>query len=288
MSSVIVIGAVVGAVVGGGSSILGIRKGNNQLIKAFNKQMKYMQMNYNYNQNALDRQEKGAYDSAISELFNLSLNAYQNNASVNAALNEQHYTGRSARQISRSVAGQTARQKSAIKDAYEEGVYNIRSQKDALYIQMKAGVQQARDNLNRQFTKGLSAVMQVADGAAKGAAIGAVTAGAGSAAAGAAGGAVGGTSGTLVTAGTSAIEAGGVSSMGGTIAGSSLAGTSAAGMGMGSSAYWSTFASSFGKNAATGFGNTYPNGSITPIGYYNMFHSFAGNTYSNTTYGRGF
>ena len=288
MSSVIVIGAVVGAVIGGGSSILGIRKGNNQLIKAFNKQMKYMQMNYNYNQNALDRQEKGAYDSAISELFNLSLNAYQNNASVNAALNEQNYTGRSARQIPRSVAGQTARQKSAIKDAYEEGVYNIRSQKDALYIQMKAGVQQARGSLNKQFTKGLSAVMQVADGAAKGAAIGAVTAGAGSAAAGAAGSAVGGTSGTLVTAGTSAIEAGGVSTMGGTIAGSSLAGTSAAGMGMGSSAYWSTFASSFGKNAATGFGNTYPNGSITPIGYYNMFHSFAGNTYSNTTYGRGF
>lgn len=185
----VAVGMVVGAIVGGGSSVYGIRRGNKKLLKAWQKQMKYVQMNYNYNQNALDIQEKGAYDAAVGELFSISLNANQNNATVEAAIAEQNFEGRTTKQIQRSISGQSERQKTAVKEAYGEEVYNIRSQKDALYVQMKAGVDQARDDLNHSFTKGLSAWMQVIDSAAKGAAIGAATGGAAGAAAGAGGGA---------------------------------------------------------------------------------------------------
>ena len=181
MSSVIVAGAVIGAVVGGGSSLYGINRGNRNQIKAFKKQMQYLQMNYNYNQAALDRQERSMYDSAVSELFSLSMNAYQNNAQVEAALAETGTEGRSSKKIEQTIHGQTARQQTAIKESYTQEVWDVRGRKDALYISTKADVEQAKDTLKSNLVGGLPAFMQVLSSAAQGAAIGAATAGAGSA-----------------------------------------------------------------------------------------------------------
>lgn len=215
MPGIIAAGAVIGAVAGGGSSLWQKPKYNRSLTKAFKKQMYYAQMNYNWNQNQLTRQEQSAYDNAVSNLFQLSYNALQNNATVEASLAETGYEGRTAGQIKRSISGAVLRQKTALKDAYETDVTNIRSQKDALYVQMKNSVEQARDQLKSQYKGGMSYVMEFLDSSAKGAAIGAATAGAGSALAGAAG-TVGGTGGTIagtvggetVVAGTSSVGAG--------------------------------------------------------------------------------
>lgn len=180
MSSVIV-GAAIGAVVGGVSSLYGIKSGNRNQIKAFKKQMQYLQMNYNYNQAALDRQERSMYDSAVSELFSLSMNAYQNNAQVEAALAETGTEGRSSKKIEQTIHGQTARQQTAIKESYTQEVWDVRGRKDALYISTKADVEQAKDTLKSNLVGGLPAFMQVLSSAAQGAAMGAATAGAGSA-----------------------------------------------------------------------------------------------------------
>lgn len=235
MSGVIAAGAVIGAVAGGGSSLWQKSKYNRSLTKAFKKQMYYAQMNYNWNQNQLTRQEQSAYDNAVSNLFQLSYNALQNNATVEASLAETGYEGRTAGQIKRSISGAVLRQKTALKDAYETDVTNIRSQKDALYVQMKNSVEQARDQLKSQYKGGISYLMEFLDTSAKGAAIGAATAGAGSALAGAAGGAAGGTGGTIAgTVGGEAVVAG-TSSVGGSAglsgaAGASALGTSTAGV----------------------------------------------------------
>lgn len=224
-----------GAVVGGGSSLWQKSKYNRSLTKAFKKQMYYAQMNYNWNQNQLTRQEQSAYDNAVSNLFQLSYNALQNNATVEASLAETGYEGRTAGQIKRSISGAVLRQKTALKDAYETDVVNIRSQKDALYVQMKNSVEQARDQLKSQYKGGISYLMEFLDTSAKGAAIGAFTAGAGSALAGAAGGAAGGTGGSIAgTVGGETVLAG-TSSVGGSAglsgaAGASALGTSTAGV----------------------------------------------------------
>lgn len=182
MSGVVIgVGAAVGAVVGGGSSIYGISKQNRSMVKAFKKQMHYLQLNYNYNQAALDRQEKSMYDSALGELFSLSLNAWQNNSQIEAAIAETGLEGRSQEKIKQTIHGQTARQETATKEAYLNDVWNVRSQKDALYIQTKASVEQARDNLNNNLVGGSRAFQQFLGGAIQGAAIGAATAGIGSA-----------------------------------------------------------------------------------------------------------
>lgn len=180
MSSVI-IGAVIGAVVGGGSALNGIKKGNRSQIKAFKKQMQYLQMNYNYNQAALDRQERSMYDSAMVELFNLSVNAHQNNAQIEAALAETGTEGRSSKKIEQTVHGQTARKETAVKESYTQQVWDVRGKKDALYISTKAEVDQSKDALRSNLVGGFPAFMQVLSSAAQGAAIGAATAGAGSA-----------------------------------------------------------------------------------------------------------
>lgn len=235
MSGIIAAGAVIGAVAGGGSSLWQKSKYNRSLTKAFKKQMYYAQMNYNWNQNQLTRQEQSAYDNAVSNLFQLSYNALQNNATVEASLAETGYEGRTAGQIKRSISGAVLRQKTALKDAYETDVTNIRSQKDALYVQMKNSVEQARDQLKSQYKGGISYLMEFLDTSAKGATIGAFTAGAGSALAGAAGGAAGGTGGSIAgTVGGETVLAG-TSSVGGSAGlsgatGASALGTSTAGV----------------------------------------------------------
>lgn len=222
MSGVIAAGAVIGAVAGGGSSLWQKSKYNRSLTKAFKKQMYYAQMNYNWNQNQLTRQEQSAYDNAVSNLFQLSYNALQNNATVEASLAETGYEGRTAGQIKRSISGAVLRQKTALKDAYETDVTNIRSQKDALYVQMKNSVEQSRDQLKSQYKGGMGYVMEFLDSSAKGAAIGAATAGAGSALAGAIG-TVGGTGGIIEgTVGGETVVAG-TSSVGGSVGLSDIA-----------------------------------------------------------------
>lgn len=190
MSGVVIgVGAAVGAVVGGASSLHGISKQNRSMVKAFKKKMHYLQLNYNYNQASLDRQERSMYDSALGELFSLSLNAYQNNSQIEAAIAETGLDGRSQDKIKQTISGQTLRQETATKEAYLNDVWNVRFQKDALYIQTKASVEQARDNLNNNLIGGSRAFQQFLSGAITGAAMGAATAGIGSAVGGALGGA---------------------------------------------------------------------------------------------------
>lgn len=183
--TIIGVGAAVGAVVGGGSSILGISKSNRNMIKAFKQQMKYLQISYNYNQAALDRQEKSMYDSAMVELLGLSMNAYQNNAQVEAAMAETGLEGRSQEKIQQVIHGQTYRQETATKEAYKQGVWEVRGQKEALYITTKNEVEQYKASVKSNLVGGTQAFMQVMSDALQGASIGASVAGLGSAAAGA-------------------------------------------------------------------------------------------------------
>lgn len=201
MSGVIIgAGAIIGGVIGGGSSLNSISKQNKQKTKAFLKQMHYLQMNYNYNQAALDRQERSKYDSALADLFTMSLNSYQNNSQIEAALAETGTEGRSSGKVMQTVSGQTERRKTAYKEAYLNDVWNIRGQKEALYISTKTEVEQARDQLSASYIHGSQAFGQFVNGIFTGAALGAATAGAASAVGGAIGGAVGGKTGGMLAA----------------------------------------------------------------------------------------
>lgn len=195
MSSVIVAGAIIGGIIGGGSSIISISKQNKKKTKAFLKQMEYLQRNYNYNQAALNRQERSRYDLALVDLFTMSLNSYQNNSQIESALAETGTEGRSSEKIMQTIRGQTARQKTSYKEAYLNDVWNIRGQKEALYISTKSDVEQAKDQLSASYIHGTQAFGQFVNGVAMGAALGAATAGAGSAIGGAVGGTAGGAAG---------------------------------------------------------------------------------------------
>lgn len=191
MSGVVIgVGAAVGAVVGGGSSLYGASKTNRNQIKAFKKQMYYMQLNYNYNQAALNRQERSLYDSAVGNLFNMSVSAFQNQSQVEAAQAESGVEGRTQDKLGQVIRGTNLRQQTALKEAYEVDVWNVRSQKEALYIETKNAVEQARDNLSNSFIKGSKLYAQLFQGVTTGAALGAATAGIGSAVGGALGGAM--------------------------------------------------------------------------------------------------
>jgi hypothetical protein len=196
MSGVVIgVGAAVGAVVGGGSTLYSASKTNRNQIKAFKKQMYYMQLNYNYNQAALNRQERSLYDSAVGNLFNMSVSAFQSQSQVEAAQAESGVEGRTQDKLGQVIRGTNLRQQTALKEAYEVDVWNVRSQKEALYIETKNAVEQARDNLSNSFIKGSKLYAQLFQGVTTGAALGAATAGIGSAV----GGALGGATATLAT-----------------------------------------------------------------------------------------
>ena len=221
MSSVIVAGAIIGGVIGGGSSINSIFKQNKQKTKAFLKQMEYLQRNYNYNQAALDRKERSRYDSALVDLFTMSLSSYQNNSQLEAALAETGTEGRSSEKIMQTARGQTTRQKTSYKEAYLNDVWNIRGQKEALYISTKSDVEQAKDQLSASYIHGTQAFGQFVNGVAMGAAIGATTAGAASAVGGAIGGTAGGQTGGMLAA-NAGVDA--ISSAAPTVTGANVAG----------------------------------------------------------------
>lgn len=217
----VVAGAVIGGIIGGGSSINSISKQNKQKTKAFLKQMEYLQRNYNYNQAALDRQERSRYDSALVDLFTMSLNSYQNNSQLEAALAETGTEGRSSEKIMQTVRGQTARQVTSYKEAYLNDVWNIRGQKEALYISTKAEVEQAKDQLSASYIHGTQAFGQFVNGVAMGAALGAATAGAASAVGGAIGGTAGGKTGGMLAA---EVGVDAISSAAPTVTGANVAG----------------------------------------------------------------
>lgn len=217
----VVAGAVIGGIIGGGSSIKSISKQNKQKTKAFLKQMEYLQRNYNYNQAALDRKERSRYDSALVDLFTMSLNSYQNNSQLEAALAETGTEGRSSEKIMQTARGQTARQKTSYKEAYLNDVWNIRGQKEALYISTKAEVEQAKDQLSASYIHGTQAFGQFVNGVAMGAALGAATAGAASAVGGAIGGTAGGQTGGMLAA---EVGVDAISSAAPTVTGANVAG----------------------------------------------------------------
>ena len=148
-----------------------------------------MQLNYNYNQAALNRQERSLYDSAVGNLFNMSVSAFQNQSQVEAAQAESGVEGRTQDKLGQVIRGTNLRQQTALKESYEVDVWNVRSQKEALYIETKNAVEQARDNLSNSFIKGSKLYAQLFQGVTTGAALGAATAGIGSAVGGALGGA---------------------------------------------------------------------------------------------------
>ena len=221
----VVAGAVIGGIIGGGSSINSISKQNKQKTKAFLKQMEYLQRNYNYNQAALDRQERSRYDSALVDLFTMSLNSYQSNSQLEAALAETGTEGRSSEKIMQTVRGQSARQVTSYKEAYLNDVWNIRGQKEALYISTKAEVEQAKDQLSASYIHGTQAFGQFVNGVAMGAALGAATAGAASAVGGAIGGTVGGKTGGMLAA---EVGVDAISSAAPTVTGANVAGGASA------------------------------------------------------------
>ena len=79
-------------------------------------------------------------------------------------------------------------------------MWNIRGQKEALYISTKSDVEQAKDQLSASYIHGTQAFGQFVNGVAMGAALGAATAGAASAVGGAIGGTAGGQTGGMLAA----------------------------------------------------------------------------------------
>lgn len=166
------IAAIIGGAIGLGTGIHNVRSGNKALTKAFKEQTRAIMQNYNYNQMAMTREATALGDAARQRLFQLSLNAIQNNSTVEAALAETGYEGRTAGKLMTSMAGQEERQKTAVRTAYYNDIAEIRSKKDALYIQTDRQVQQARDNLRHSYTTGLDALLSVGTSAAQGALLG--------------------------------------------------------------------------------------------------------------------
>lgn len=163
-----IVGAVIGGILGGAGSIANIRSEKKAMRKAYLQQMGILMKNYNYNQNALTTEERYALDSARSKLYRIELNAIQNNAQVSAALSETGTEGRTSRQISRTIEGQTERRKTSVIDNYYQDIGEIRQQKDALYMQVKDTVEQAEDNYNASQASDFQNIMSVFQGSVDG------------------------------------------------------------------------------------------------------------------------
>ena len=283
-----IVGGVVGGIMGFGSGVHGVRKSNKTVIKNFYKQLEAINKNYTYAQNELDKSAVYTYDEALAGLYQNSLNAFRNNAMVDAALGETGLEGRSQERVSRDVKGQTERQNDNIQSSFENAIYSIKSKKDALYVTYKSDVEYLRDFTGTQFTKGISGLMKIADSTAQGAALGAITGGAGGAfASGATSAAGGATSGGFSAATMSSATLGGTAASGGfsaaTMSGATLGGTATSGgfsaatmsgagtslMSAGSGGFWGSMSSGWSNML-----NNLPQIYERVNNYYSMYNAF--------------
>lgn len=156
-----IIGAAIGTTVGLVGSIKNIRDTQKAMRESYIRQMETLMLNYNYNQNALDEESRFKLESAKQNLFNITFNGIQNNSTVFAAQAETGHEGRTGQQIARAITGQVERRRTGVIENYQLQDYQIRREKDNLYIQTKRTVEQAEDNFNNMQTSDLENVFNV-------------------------------------------------------------------------------------------------------------------------------
>lgn len=156
-----IIGAAIGTTVGLVGSIKGIRDTQKAMKESYIRQMKILIQNYNYNQNALDQESRFNLESAKQNLFNITFNGIQNNSAVFAAQAETGHEGRTGQQIARVITGQVERRRTGVIENYQQQDYQIRRERDNLYIQTQRTVEQAEDNFNNMQTSDLENVFNV-------------------------------------------------------------------------------------------------------------------------------
>ena len=161
-----IIGAAIGTTVGLVGSIKSIRDTQKAMKESYIRQMEILMQNYNYNQSALDEESRFKLEAAKQNLFNITFNGIQNNSTVFAAQAETGHEGRTGQQIARAITGQVERRRTGVIENYQQQEYQIRREKDNLYIQTKRTVDQAEDNFNNMQTSDLENVFNVMNTAA--------------------------------------------------------------------------------------------------------------------------
>lgn len=156
-----IIGAAIGTTVGLVGSIKSIRDTQKAMRESYIRQMEILMQNYNYNQSALDEESRFKLEAAKQNLFNITFNGIQNNSTVFAAQAETGHEGRTGQQIARAITGQVERRRTGVIENYQQQEYQIRREKDNLYIQTKRTVDQAEDNFNNMQTSDLENVFNV-------------------------------------------------------------------------------------------------------------------------------
>ena len=156
-----VIGAAIGTTVGLFGSIKNIRDTQKAMKKSYLRQMEILMQNYNYNQNALDQESRFNLESAKQNLFNITFNGIQNNSAIFAAQSETGHEGRTGQQIARAITGQVERRRTGVIENYQQQDYQIRREKDNLYIQTQKTVEQAEENFNNMQSSDLENVFNV-------------------------------------------------------------------------------------------------------------------------------
>lgn len=156
-----IIGAAIGTTVGLVGSIKNIRDTQKAMRKSYIRQMEILIQNYNYNQNALDQESRFNLESAKQNLFNITFNGIQNNSAVFAAQAETGHEGRTGQQIARAITGQVERRRTGVIENYQQQDYQIRRERDNLYIQTQKTVEQAEENFNNMQSSDLENVFNV-------------------------------------------------------------------------------------------------------------------------------
>ena len=156
-----IIGAAIGTTVGLVGSIKNIRDTQKAMKESYIRQMEILMQNYNYNQNALDQESRFNLESANQNLFYITFNGIQNNSTIFAAQAETGHEGRTGQQIARAITGQVERRRTGVIENYQQQDYQIRRERDNLYIQTKKTVEQAEDNFNNMQASDLENVFNV-------------------------------------------------------------------------------------------------------------------------------
>lgn len=162
----------IGAAVGAGSSLLGIKDENKRIgaeIAAQNATKQNMVKSMNYEVANLSIEQRNQFDQAVQQLQNNSIDSIRNQGMIAAALGETNLQGRTTDAVMREVQGQDARVKDSIKDNHQRAWTSLQQNKEATIMQTQSSL----DGMPKiQTPSAFSQILKVAGGAVSGATMG--------------------------------------------------------------------------------------------------------------------
>lgn len=161
-------GMMVGSALGAGTALFdaaGNAKAEAAQITANRKKKIEIIKSMNYNNAKINLESKNLWDSTVSDLTDMNMQAIRNRTTIAAGISESGMEGRTMKAVQRNVEGQDLKAQSRLKENYERDYTSLLGQQEEAWQSGLAGMEGL---VTQSKSSGLSPFLNVITGGIQG------------------------------------------------------------------------------------------------------------------------